>query len=179
MLRGAIHKIRGIFLSQPTQRSDHLLFRHDDRAGQPLVHQTGVRGGDGKPSNKFLAFVPGVPQIRQLHEMLRRALDMGWTWGTDSTGVSCRALKSLRRWSLLIRWSSPKNNLGTNPHLYGPTAFTSNQAPREIQQKWEGLRSSRHVRSCIICTSEAESGVTIPHVRVSSAQVCIVVSLLM
>ena len=28
-----------------------------------------------------MVFVPGVPQIRQLHEIFRRALDLGWTWG--------------------------------------------------------------------------------------------------
>ena len=28
-----------------------------------------------------MVLVPGVPQIKQLHEIFRRALDMGWTWG--------------------------------------------------------------------------------------------------
>ena len=69
--------------------TDHLLFsiaqvviaRHNERAGLPLVEHTSNKDGVPNPSNKIMIFVPGVPQTRQLHDMLRRALDLGWTWG--------------------------------------------------------------------------------------------------
>ena len=59
---------------------------------------------------------------------------------------------------------APQFDLGTNQSIDGTTAVKHYRAPRDAQQKWEGLKSIRSVRSCIICTNVAESGVTIPHV---------------
>ena len=92
VLSGTMQKIRQIFLSQPIQHSDHLLVnvahvitaRHHERAGLPLVDHASRSEKGGNPSNKFMVFVPGVPLVKQLHEILHRALDVGWTWGLIS-----------------------------------------------------------------------------------------------
>ena len=73
-----MHKIKRIFMEQPIVHSDHLLFniaqviiaKHIKRAGLPLVQHTSRKDGTPNPSNKIMVFV-GVPQIKQLHEMLR------------------------------------------------------------------------------------------------------------
>ena len=62
-----------------------IIARHYERAGLPLVEHYSQPGEGLNPSNKFMVlfmvFVPGVPQIKQLHEILCSILDMGWTWG--------------------------------------------------------------------------------------------------
>ena len=58
-----------------------IIGRHNETAGAPFVDRTGLNQPGGDQSDKFLACVPGVPQIRQLHEILRKALDLGSTWG--------------------------------------------------------------------------------------------------
>ena len=58
------------------------------RAGLPLIEHTCRKDGSPNPSNKFMAFVLRVPQIRQLHKIFRRALDFGWTFGTPWTEFS-------------------------------------------------------------------------------------------
>ena len=89
VLSGAMRQIKRIFMEQPIVHSDHLLFniaqvviaRHNKRAGLPLVEHASRKDGSTIPSSKIMVFVPGVRQIRQLHEMLQRAFDSGWTWG--------------------------------------------------------------------------------------------------
>ena len=88
-MKGAMHCVRRYFLSQPIEHAEHLLFmiaqvvigKHNERAGLPLIEHTCRKDGSPNLSNKFMAFVPGVPQIRQLHEIFRHAFDFGWAWG--------------------------------------------------------------------------------------------------
>ena len=89
IMKGAMHCVRRYFLAKPIDHGDHLLLmiaqlaiaKHNERAGQPLIEHTHKKDGSHNPSNKFMVFVPGVPQIYQLVEILRRALDFAWTWG--------------------------------------------------------------------------------------------------
>ena len=74
ILQGAMQKVCQTFLSHPTQRSDHLLFtmaqvvidRHNWTAGRQLVNHTDLNQLGGNSADKFLCFVPGVPQTKQL-----------------------------------------------------------------------------------------------------------------
>ena len=54
---------------------------HNDRAGKPLIDHNCHSDGSVNPSNKIMVFLPGLAQIHQFCEILRRALDFGWTWG--------------------------------------------------------------------------------------------------
>ena len=58
----------------------------------------------------------------------------------------------------------PKFNVGTNPSIYGNNVFGYFEAQAEIRNKWNGLKIMANTRSCIRCTTVAESEVTIPHV---------------
>ena len=61
--------------------TDHLLFmvakvviaKHIERAGRPLIEHTCRKHGSPNLSNKFMVLVPGVPRLRQLREIFRRA----------------------------------------------------------------------------------------------------------
>ena len=51
---------------------------HNERVGMPLVDETCQNSGVNE-SNKFMVFLPGLPQIYQFCEILQRAIDLGWT----------------------------------------------------------------------------------------------------
>ena len=57
-----------------------------------------------------------------------------------------------------------KYPLGQNPGMYDADAFKDCDAPHDMQGIWAAYRDPRYVRSCIVCTNVAESGVTIPNV---------------
>ena len=81
-MKGAMHCIRRYFLEQPVEQEDHLLTmieqiviaKHNKRAGKPLIEHSYRSDGSPNPSNKFMIFLPGLAQIHQLCEMIRRAL---------------------------------------------------------------------------------------------------------
>ena len=142
-----------------------IIARHNNRAGEPLVNHTGLSQSGGSRSSKFLVFAPGVPQIRQLHEIIRRALRLRWIWGLIS--MEFHGQSTPRENSLVF--SRPKQiastfNLGENPHIYDPESLHLKTALTAMRNLWQANRVVDNVRSCIICTNVAESGVTIPDV---------------
>ena len=86
VMKGVMRKVKRCFLEQPLNRSDNLLNQiaqivityHNERVGQPLIDETCHCKGVSE-SNKIMVFLPGLAQIYQFREILRRALDLGWT----------------------------------------------------------------------------------------------------
>ena len=81
---------------RPIVHSDHLLCnitqvvvaRRNNRAGPPLVEHTNEKDGVPNPSNNIMVFVPGVPQIRQLHDMQTTSIRPRLDVGTNALRVS-------------------------------------------------------------------------------------------
>ena len=126
------------------------------------VNHTGLNQPGGNQSDKFLAFVPGVPQ-RQLHEILRRALDFGWTCGLTPLELQGQSTQEENKFA----FSSPKQivfsfKFGENSDVYGTDAFRLKKALTAVRNLWNGKRVVSNVRSCIICTNVAASGITSP-----------------
>ena len=51
-----------------------VIAKHRERARMLRIDHSYWTDGSPNQSNKFMVFVPGVPEIRQLHEIFRRAL---------------------------------------------------------------------------------------------------------
>ena len=137
---------------------------HNDHAGKPLIDHTCHSDASDNPSNKIMVFLRGLAQFHQLCEILRRALDFGWTWRLiplpfhgQSADECTEAVFSDP--SLLAL--SGKCPLGKNPGIYDEEVFRDYEAPWQVQEIWAPYREPRYVRSCIVCTNVAESGVTI------------------
>ena len=62
--------------------------------------------------------------------------------------------------------STNKYPLAWNPGLFDAESFETFSDPPEFQQVWMAHREPRFARSCIVCTNVAESGITIPNVRI-------------
>ena len=98
--------------------------------------------------------------------MLRRALDFGWTWGLIP--LKFHGQSSPEENSLVFstpQQNAPRFKLGTNRQLYGATAYRKFEAPLDVRSLWHG-KQCKQVRSCIICTKVADSGITIPNIGV-------------
>ena len=86
VMKGVMHHVRRCFLEQPLDQAHNLLNQmaqivitfHNERVGRPLVDET-CRQSGVNVSNKFMVFLPGLPQIYQFCEILQRAIDLGWT----------------------------------------------------------------------------------------------------
>ena len=86
VMKSTMYHVRRCFLEQPLNQAHNLLNQmaqivitfHNERVGQPLVDET-CRRSSVNESNKFMVFVPGLPQIYQFCEILQRAIDLGWT----------------------------------------------------------------------------------------------------
>ena len=110
-----------------------------------------------------MIFLPGFAQIRQLCEIFRRAL--GWTWGLIPLPFHGQSLEESSA-AVFPDPSAlaPRCQLGKNPDIYRDEAFRMHEALREMQEIWKPYMHYRFVRSCIICTNVAESGVTVANV---------------
>ena len=120
-------------------------------------------------SNKFMVFLPGLPQIYQFCEILQRAIDLGWTemliplpFHGQSPPEDVDAVFT----DPSVLAATNKYPLAWNPGLFDTESFEKWSAPLEIQRVWMAHRESRFARSCIVCTNVAESGITIPNVGV-------------
>ena len=176
VMKSTMHHVRRCFLEQPLNQSHNLLNQmaqivitfHNERVGQPLVDETCRKSGVNE-SNKFMVFVPGLPQIYQFCEILQRAIDLGWTENVDSTSISwtespCRSQCSV--YGPFRPGGIQPIPIGMEPSLFAAESFDTWCAPLEIQRLWKAHREYRFARSCIVCTNVAESGITIPNVGV-------------
>ena len=141
---------------------------HNERVGRPLVDETCQRSGVNE-SNKFMVFLPGLPQIYQFCEILQRAIDLGWTemliplpFHGQSPPEDVEAVFA----DPSVLAATKKYPLAWNPSLFDAESFETFSAPLEFQQVWRAHREPRFARSCIVCTNVAESGITIPNVGI-------------
>ena len=81
VMKGVMHCVRRYFLSQPIDHGDSLLLQVYSISRIParsLCLETTTcairQDGSSNSSNRFMLFVPGVPQIRQLHEFYMKSL---------------------------------------------------------------------------------------------------------
>ena len=76
-----------------------------------------------------------------------------------------RAQKNVWKQCLLIQLCLLKDiSLGRNPGIYDEEEHKMHEARWQVQEQWAPYRENRFVRSCIICASVAESGVTVANV---------------
>ena len=72
---------------------------------------------------------------------------------------------------------APKFHFGHNCAIYGSEAYRQTKAPEADQNTWRGRGVLQNVRSCIISTNVAETGITIPDVgeghQLRSATTCL------
>ena len=176
VMKSAMHHVKRCFLEQPLDQSHNLLNQmaqivitfHNERVGRPLVDETCRRSGVNE-SNKFMVFVPGLPQIYQFCEILQRAIDLGWTEmliPLPFHGQSPPDEVSAVFTDPSVLAASNKYPLAWNSGLFNAESFEKWSAPLETQKVWNAHRESRFARSCIVCTNVAESGITIPNVGV-------------
>ena len=176
VMKSAMHHVKRCFLEQPLDQSHNLLNQmaqivitfHNERVGRPLVDETCRRSGVNE-SNKFMVFVPGLPQIYQFCEILQRAIDLGWTemliplpFHGQSPPDEVNAVFT----DPSVLAASNKYPLAWNPGLFAGESFEKWSAPLEVQKVWTVHREPRFARSCIVCTNVAESGITIPNIGV-------------
>ena len=176
VMKSVMHNVKRCFLEQPLDQSHNLLNQmaqivitfHNERVGRPLVDETCRRSGVNE-SNKFMVFVPGLPQIYQFCEILQRAIDLGWTemliplpFHGQSPPEEVNAVFT----DPSVLAASNKYPLAWNPSLFAAESFEEWCAPLELQKVWKVHREPRFARSCIVCTNVAESGITIPTVGV-------------
>ena len=176
VMKGVMHHVKRCFLEQPLDRGDNLLNQmaqivitfHNERVGRPLVDETCRLSGVNE-SNKFMVFLPGLPQIYQFCEILQRAIDLGWTemliplpFHGQSPSDEVQAVFT----DPSVLAETNKYPLAWNPNLFDAAYFEEFSAPVELQRVWNAHRDSRFARSCIVCTNVAESGITIPNVGV-------------
>ena len=176
VMKSVMHHVKRCFLEQPLDQSHNLLNQmaqivitfHNERVGRPLVDETCRRSGVNE-SNKFMVFLPGLPQIYQFCEILQRAIDLGWTemliplpFHGQSPPEDVDAVFT----DPSVLAATNKYPLAWNPGLFDAESFEKWSAPLEIQKVWMAHRESRFARSCIVCTNVAESGITIPNVGV-------------
>ena len=177
VMKSTMHHVRRCFLEQPLNQSHNLLnqmaqivitFHNERVGGQPLVDETCRKSGVNE-SNKFMVFVPGLPQIYQFCEILQRAIDLGWTEmliPLPFHGQSPPAEVDAVFTDPSVLAASNQYPLAWNPSLFEAESFDMWCAPLEIQKVWKAHREYRFARSCIVCTNVAESGITIPNVGV-------------
>ena len=176
VMKSTMHHVRRCFLEQPLNQAHNLLNQmaqivitfHNERVGQPLVDETCRKSGVNE-SNKFMVFVPGLPQIYQFCEILQRAIDLGWTEmliPLPFHGQSPPAEVDAVFTDPSVLAASNQYPLAWNPRLFETESFEMWCAPPEIQKVWKAHREYRFARSCIVCTNVAESGITIPNVGV-------------
>ena len=176
VMKGVMHHVKRCFLEQPLDQAHNLLNQmaqivitfHNERVGRPLVDKTCRQTGVNE-SNKFMVFVPGLPQIYQFCEILQRAIDLGWTemliplpFHGQSPPEDVQAVFT----DPSVLADTNRYPLAWNPSLFVAESFEKYSAPIEIQRVWMAHRDSRFARSCIVCTNVAESGITIPNVGV-------------
>ena len=176
VMKSTMHHVKRCFLEQPLDQSHNLLNQmaqivitfHNERVGRPLVDETCRKSGMNE-SNKFMVFVPGLPQIYQFCEILQRAIDLGWTemliplpFHGQSPPVEVNAVFT----DPSVLAASNQYPLAWNPSLFAAESFQKWCAPLEVQKVWRVHREPRFARSCIVCTNVAESGITIPNVGV-------------
>ena len=176
VMKSTMHHVKRCFLEQPLDQSHNLLNQmaqivitfHNERVGRPLVDETCRKSGVNE-SNKFMVFVPGLPQIYQFCEILQRAIDLGWTemliplpFHGQSPPVEVNAVFT----DPSVLAASNQYPLAWNPSLFAAESFEKWCAPLEVQKVWRVHREPRFARSCIVCTNVAESGITIPNVGV-------------
>ena len=98
-----------------------------------------------------------------MHEMLQRALFLGRTWRLSPLEFHGQSSKQSNDEVFTDPAElAPSRRLGVNPRIFEPLAFAQHSAPMEAQAIWQGLQQYRYTRSCITCTSVAESEVTVP-----------------
>ena len=176
VMKSTMHHVKRCFLEQPLDQSHNLLNQmaqivitfHNERVGRPLVDETCRKSGVNE-SNKFMVFVPGLPQIYQFCEILQRAIDLGWTEmliPLPFHGQSPPAEVNAVFTDPSVLAASNQYPLAWNPSLFAEESFQKWCAPLEVQKVWRVHREPRFARSCIVCTNVAESGITIPNVGV-------------
>ena len=176
VMKSVMHHVKRCFLEQPLDQAHNLLNQmaqivitfHNERVGQPLVDETCRQTGDNE-SNKFMVFLPGLPQIYQFCEILQRAIDLGWTemliplpFHGQSPPDEVEAVFT----DPSVLAATNLYPLSWNPSIFHAESFEKYSAPMEVQKVWMAYREPRFARSCIVCTNVAESGITIPNVGV-------------